>query len=114
MPKKTRQIVGAILVAIFALYYANISLFYHSHIINGVTVIHSHFHGKAHEQTGTHSQSELTLISSLSSFQSPSVALFFVWAGVFLVQIGVIGLKPVESIYCQTILSPSLRAPPAI
>ena len=76
MSKSRRQVISCVLVVIFALYYANISFFYNSHVINGVTIVHSHFHGKNHEQSDTHSENELKLISVLSFFQSLQATVF--------------------------------------
>ena len=84
MPQRSRQLVARILFVVFALYYANICFFYHSHIINGATIVHSHFHSKDHTQTGSHSESQLTLISAIAAFQSLQAALFSIGLGVFL------------------------------
>ncbi|MDD4659822.1 MAG: hypothetical protein PHF73_04035, partial [Massilibacteroides sp.] len=88
MPTKSRQILSVFFILVFALYYADICFFYHSHVINGATIVHSHFHSKAHTQTGTHSESELTLISALSVLQSVQPTVCFISFGVlFFLQI---------------------------
>ena len=85
MSQRVRRIIGIVTVAIFALYYANICFFYHGHIVNGVTIVHSHFHDKAHPlNNAAHSESQLTLISALSLFQSCAPALFFAALTLFL------------------------------
>lgn len=59
-----------ILLMIFALYTCSITFFTHSHIIGGVTIVHSHFYGTdengkpTHEHTGT----EIQLIQNLSTY----------------------------------------------
>jgi hypothetical protein len=113
MSRKSKQIISRILIVIFAFYYANICFFYHSHIINGVTIVHSHIHPKSHAQIGTHSASELTLISVLSAFQSFQATLCFVGLGIFLLfQVSILPLyekRPVlKPVFCT-----SLRAPPS-
>ncbi|MDR2621879.1 MAG: hypothetical protein LBC48_04770 [Dysgonamonadaceae bacterium] len=112
MSTKGRQIIGHILLVIFVFYYANVCFFYHSHIINGVTIVHSHIHSKAHAQTGTHSGGELTLIAALSSFQSPQVNLFLVGLGIFLLLQAMIRPYFKDRIIPKTVACISLRAPP--
>lgn len=69
--QKIKYISGALLL-LFVLYYSNITFFNHVHIINGVTISHSHLHTKGHHSTplGNHSKSELTLIAHCSDLKS--------------------------------------------
>ena len=60
------------LPVLFISYMAGITLFTHSHVVNGVTIVHSHFFcghtdtdGKADH---AHSPKELTLITYLTTF----------------------------------------------
>jgi hypothetical protein len=105
---------GSILILIFVFYYANISFFYHSHTINRLTIRHSHFHGVNHTKTGTHSDSELSLISVLSAFQSLQAALCCAGTGLFLSFMIIFRIgaeeKPVSTVYGTSLL----RAPPAL
>ena len=114
MSQKGKQIASRVLLVIFTLYYVNICFFYHGHIINGVTIVHSHIHSKAHAQTGTHGDAELTLISALSTFQSLQAAFYFFGIGLFLLSITIFRIgseqKPVSIIHCHSYL----RAPPAL
>ncbi|MDR1595061.1 MAG: hypothetical protein LBS43_11350 [Prevotellaceae bacterium] len=109
-----RRLISYILMVIFVLYYANICFFYHSHIINGVTIVHSHIHSKAHAQTGTHSSSELTLISVLSSFQTFQAGLCFAGLGVFLFLQTIIRPFVKDRITQKSVICISTRAPPQI
>ena len=52
---------------LFSCYYSSISLFGHSHIVGGVSVVHSHLGGNADHQ---HSDSQYTVIDLLSHFTS--------------------------------------------
>jgi len=113
MLQRVKRLIGVALLVIFALYYANITLFYHGHVINGVTIVHSHLHGKAHAQNGTHTVSELTLISALSTFHSCVAALFFIGLAVFLSLAGVFASVPERKIALRPAIYFSLRAPPA-
>ncbi len=112
MSQKSKQIIGKVLLLIFAIYYVNITLFTHSHTINGVTIVHSHIHNKAHAQTGTHTASELTLISALSTFQSTQAALFFAGLSVFFFIVAAIRIISEKKIISTAIVNHPLRAPP--
>ena len=114
MPQKLKRLIGIAMMSIFALYYANITLFYHGHIINGVTIVHSHFYGKNHAQADTHTISELTLISVLSAFQSGQPVLFFTGLAVLLLLSAILLQVPEKKAARRTVLHYSLRAPPAL
>jgi hypothetical protein len=90
----------------------DITFFQHSHIINGVTIVHSHFHSKAHAQTGLHSVNELTMISTLSDLQSPQVAIAGVAISLFVLLSAVVDVIPDNKLIVQTVFHTSLRAPP--
>lgn len=113
MSQKSKQTMARILVLVFAFYYANICFFYHSHIIHGTTIVHSHFHNKVHTQSGTHGDSELTLIAGLSVFQSQQVASFIVSVGLFFILLAIILPSLEKRTSRNLITSIPLRAPPA-
>ncbi len=66
------------LLFLFVAYFINISLFSHYHIVDGVTIVHSHFYSGDHannqNDSTAHTQNELTLINAISNFivESPS------------------------------------------
>lgn len=65
-------IIKIVLLLIFSLYTCSITFFTHTHIINGVTIVHSHFYttddnGKP---THEHSGAEIQLINNLSTYFS--------------------------------------------
>ena len=62
-----RTYCAVILLALFSCYYAGISLFFHTHIVNGSTVVHSHLGGSADHN---HSDTQYAVIDILSTFQS--------------------------------------------
>ena len=66
---RTAAIVPTLLLLLFTAYYVQVNFFVHSHIVNGVTIVHSHMHRSSHHDTDTggHDTTELTLIASLSS-----------------------------------------------
>ncbi len=57
------------LMVIFCSYYAGISMFSHTHIANGSSIVHSHLGGDADHD---HSDSQYAVIDILSHFQSES------------------------------------------
>ena len=59
-----------VLLIIFCLYTSSITFFTHSHIVNGVTIVHSHFYLADDEGNPTHEHSgaEIQLIQHLSTY----------------------------------------------
>lgn len=64
-----KRLAAASLLLMFVAFYVNATMFWHSHIINGVTIVHSHIHGFSHTSSsdGGHSVREITLISMCTS-----------------------------------------------
>ena len=93
---RIRQIIATALFVLFAVYYADITFFGHTHIINGVTIVHSHFHSSDHEKTpsGGHTATEITFYAVSSLFQTfedfftpVTITLFPVLCSVFSISI---------------------------
>lgn len=61
------------LMVVFCSYYAGISMFSHTHISNGSSIVHSHLGGNAEHN---HSDSQYVVIDILSNFQSETAATF--------------------------------------
>ena len=59
---------------IFCTYYAGISMFAHTHISNGTSVVHSHLGGGSDHD---HSDSQYAVIDILSNLQSEAAVCFF-------------------------------------
>jgi hypothetical protein len=114
MTQRKRQLSAGILILVFAFYYANISFFYHSHTINGLTVSHSHFYGTNHINSGTHTASELSLISVLSTFQSLQTVPYAIGLALFLLLTAVCRTGPEEKPVSVLRGNSLLRAPPAL
>jgi hypothetical protein len=114
MFRNERQILACTLMLVFALYYANICFFYHSHRIHGTTIIHSHVHDRAHAETGTHGETEITLIAALSVFQSLQPGMCPAAPEAFPVLLEALPSLPAENpARCRTTAIPP-RAPPCI
>ncbi len=65
-----RGVIAGVLLAILSVYYINSTMFSHVHIIEGATIVHSHFHGEGHDDNSKecgHTQGELTLIQHLNN-----------------------------------------------
>lgn len=58
---------------LFCCYYAGISMFSHTHIVNGSSIVHSHLGGDSGHD---HSDSQYAVIDILSQFQSESAVDF--------------------------------------
>lgn len=111
---KGKRIIASLLFVVFTFYYVDICFFSHSHTINGTTVIHSHLHNKSHAQTGTHTDGELKLISSLSAFETLAAEVCTVGSEVLiLLQVFILPFFE-EKIYSKPAACISLRAPPAL
>ena len=65
--KEKRTYFAAILLILFSCYYSGISLFSHTHMVHGSSIVHSHFGGGEEHD---HSDSQYAVIDILSSFQS--------------------------------------------
>ena len=67
-----KNIIVGFFLAIISLYYVNSTMFEHTHIINGVTIKHSHFHSKNHTSSSSekHTEREITLIHALTFTQA--------------------------------------------
>ena len=68
-----RKYTAFLLFILFSCYYCGISMFSHTHIVNGASVVHSHLGGGSEH---FHSDSEYALIDILSNFQSECAASF--------------------------------------
>ena len=57
-------------IILFVSYYASTTLFFHTHIISGATITHSHLHTNTHHNTesGGHTEYCITLIAQFSHF----------------------------------------------
>jgi hypothetical protein len=69
---KTYLAIG--LTLIFCIYYAGISMFSHTHIVNGSSVVHSHLGGG---EEHSHSESQYAVIDILTDFQSECAAISY-------------------------------------
>ncbi|MBR6433135.1 MAG: hypothetical protein IKS70_01850 [Bacteroides sp.] len=109
--KKSRNIAGWFLPLLFVVYLGGITLFTHSHVVNGVIIVHSHPFKGEHE----HTEVQLETIFYLASFVSPSLSLFYTAASVFPVLLCLLHAPAAERIgYLKTRRGISLRAPPCL
>lgn len=70
-----RGTVAALLLLVLASYYANITMFYHAHVVDGVTIYHTHFYG-GDSKSHAHSSQEFILIKELSHYVVEAPELF--------------------------------------
>lgn len=93
---KLRNIMKCFLPLLFIAYLGGITLFTHSHVVNGVIIVHSHPFKGQHE----HTEVQLETIFYLASFVSSSLPLLPVAATVFLVLLCVLSILTTECIKC--------------
>lgn len=112
--RKYQRVVASLMLLLFMVTYANINLFYHTHVINGVTIVHSHIHDPHHNDTdeGGHTSAELTLIANmaaqfLTTGEMPETGLT-----AYLTLIQTLGCEQDAEVISTHLLTPSLRAPP--
>ena len=111
-----RKIIGALFTTLFVTYYASVTIFSHTHIIEGEVITHSHIHPESHHDTlsGNHTRECITMIAKISSFHYIDFSRTFVLIPVqSLLQEKTIAETTycVEPIYFKIL---SLRAPPIV
>lgn len=59
-----RKAIAYMLSVLFCVYYTDITMFTHAHIVNDTYIVHSHFHASTHHSTpdGTHSAQQIHFI----------------------------------------------------
>ena len=62
-----RSYCALLMLALFSCYYCGISMFQHTHISNGSSVVHSHMGGSSEHD---HTKEQIAIIDILSTFQS--------------------------------------------
>jgi ABC-type microcin C transport system permease subunit YejB len=75
-----KKFIGCLLLAIFIGFYASITIFTHSHILNGVTIVHSHPYSSGTSDkplNHQHSEKGFALIQFLTSFTTAFIAVAF-------------------------------------
>ena len=69
-----RKYTAFLLLILFSCYYCGISMFSHTHIVNGASVVHSHLGGGSDH---IHSDSQYAIIDILSHFQTECAVSFY-------------------------------------
>lgn len=117
MRDKCAKYMKFVLPVLFMLYMGGIISFTHVHIINGVTIVHSHpYHHNAdgttdHEHTGT----ELQLLHQLSTIQQVGSCLFDYTVKAYTSYEITLNSQPVVHTHlCQLNKAVQLRAPPVL
>ncbi len=109
MKEILKRIIRIFLPLLFITYLGGITLFTHSHVINGVVIVHSHpFKGK-HQ----HNEAQLETIFFLSVFLSLVIPEFFFTALMFWIVLYALRIPLIEHIKCiQSRCGIYLRGPP--
>ena len=107
--EKLRSIMRIFLPLLFITYLGGITLFTHSHVVNGVIIVHSHPFKGEHE----HTEVQLETIFYLSSFILSSLPELLTAVSAFLFVLRILGTSLIERIiYVKPCSSVNLRAPP--
>lgn len=121
MQKLSRGIRGCvlkvILLMIFSLYTCSISFFTHTHIVGGVTIVHSHFYGVDAEGNPTHEHTgaEIQLIQNLSTYFALATVVLAILVGLMPNRSAILFVNPdcfFRQLHSQTRFR--LRAPPVL
>jgi len=102
---------------LFIGYYASITLFFHSHFVNGITISHSHPYWEHNDAKGfpikhSHTKNELGFIQLVTHFLS-LVAVGFLSLGLIIVLLSKYQIKPTETaLSLISEIGYSLRGPP--
>jgi len=114
---RAKIVVKYFLTLLFVAYYFSATLFYHSHVINGKEIVHSHFYWTTNNADGkpvkhSHTQDELFTLQIISQFVTTVVAVgLFLGITQFLLNEFLIPLR--ESVYeIIPVFAYSLRGPP--
>lgn len=115
--EKTKGILKVALPVIFISYFCSITFFTHSHVVNGVTIVHSHPYTT--DENGNpnhgHTSTEVQLIHALSVFFVTTAIIFSVSLDLFRKWKKTISPKLVYHVYVKNIEPHNrLRPPPYI
>ena len=79
--RRTGNLLSMLLLVLFLGYYGGITLFPHAHIVNGVTIVHSHPYSSGKGNSSIpfpHTGKELVIIQLLSEFLTTVFALLII------------------------------------
>ena len=100
------------LPVLFISYMAGITLFTHSHVVNGVTIVHSHPFKK--DSPHSHTTVEFQLIHLLNHVVTTGAGIFFLSLQFIACLLYTLSWRPDRAGYCSSVVGVvSLRAPPA-
>lgn len=117
MKDKYRKYLRIALPALFIAYLGCLIAFTHVHIVNGVTIVHSHPYSKTDDGRADHDHSyaQFQLLHQLSTVQIGGALLVSILLAAFLSVLYKLSCNPVSPDYLIPIQGkPSLRAPPMI
>lgn len=114
---KIKTVIRIALLAIFMTYACCITFFTHTHIVNGVTIVHSHPYSTDSEGNPTHEHSgvEIQLIQTLSTFYVVGLIVLTIALGLFRTKRIILFIKYFIDIPSLALEGLSrLRPPPAL
>lgn len=111
------SILKYLLLLLFAGYWGSITLFPHTHIVDGVSIVHSHAHnpfGKEDSSTHTHTKTAFILITQIS--QIATIVFFLVLFSVSAqtLQLTLLPERKKALFYSASLFFNGLRGPPVL
>ncbi len=110
------KVATKLLLLLFLACYANITLFSHIHVMDGVVIVHSHFYLKGHLDEGNqspHSEEEIEFINAIGKVVAEAQSLVHVAISNIAIEIHPHFAELLVSIAAATMCAlPLLRAPP--
>jgi hypothetical protein len=96
-----KKLLGYFLLTFFCGYFVSVTLFPHSHLVDGITVVHSHPY-KSHQGNNpinhNHSKEELIFIQFISHFKAIAPLIFF-GVAIFEIFLNTSSLLPETDLY---------------
>ncbi len=115
---RIRNLLTAALTALLCLSYVNSTMCWHSHVIGGKVIVHSHFYGKAHTQQqnadGGHTPGQLQVIQESNALSFTDRILPEIHLERIEVLTAVYEVPAVAVPETAPLFSASLRAPPVL
>ncbi len=110
------RVVAKSLLLLFLTCYANITLFSHTHVVDGVVILHSHFYIAGHNSNAAesqHGEGELQFINVISHFYAEAQSLFNLAIEIAITSVATYSREvTIPILIVASFALPLLRAPP--
>ena len=114
---RIKNVLLAAMTALLCVSYVNSTMCWHSHVIDGVVIVHSHFYGKKHTQQstdGSHTQGQLQVIQESNALTYTEHILPEIHLERIEIPTAVFVVPDVSAPEIVSVRTASLRAPPVL